>query len=174
MNIILMAPPIRALVLDWPDDPAVRDVDNQYMFGPSIMVAPMFLGQKTRSVYLPAGGWYDFWTHQKYTGNQTIEATNSQEQIPLYVKAGSLLPLARPMEHIAEDTVFDLTVYAFGSRPADFPLYEDDGVSDAFAAGNQNQVRLHWNDGGHSVERTSGYKGPARYQVVGWQAVDGL
>ena len=85
-------PPIRALVLDWPDDPAVLEIDDQYMFGSSVMVAPMFLGQKSRSVYLPAGDWYDFWTHQKYAGGQTIEATNNQEQIPLYVKSGTLLP----------------------------------------------------------------------------------
>lgn len=167
-------PPIRALVLDWPNDPAVRQIDDQYMFGSSVMVAPMFLGQKTRSVYLPTGDWYDFWTHQKYAGGQTIQAANGPDQIPLYVKAGTLLPLAKPVEHIGTNTVFDLTAYAFGAHPADFTLYEDDGVSDAFASGGQNQVRLHWDNGVHSVERTGQYSGAARYQVVNWQAVDGL
>ena len=164
-------PPIRALVLDWPHDPAVREIDDQYMFGASVMVAPLFAGQKSRSVYLPAGDWYDFWTHRKYAGSQTIEAANNQEQIPLYVKGGTLLPLARPVEHISADAAFDLTVYAFGSPPADFMLYEDDGVSNAFATGNQNQIRLHWDDRGHSVERTGGYKGQPRFQIVDWKTI---
>jgi alpha-D-xyloside xylohydrolase len=162
-------PPIRALVLDWPDDPAVREIDDQYMFGASVMVAPMFLGQKTRPVYLPAGDWYDFWTHRKYADGQEIEATNHAEQIPLFVKGGTLLPLSRPVEHICADTVFKLTVYGFGSHPADFILYEDDGVSDAFATGEQNQVRLHWDDRGHSVERTGRYHGRPRYRIVDWK-----
>ena len=165
-------PPIRALVLDWPDDPAVRKIDDQYMFGASVMVAPMFLGQHERPVYLPAGDWYDFWTHQKYAGGQEIEATNNQEQIPLYVKGGTLLPLSKPVEHIETNTVFELTVCSFGSNPADFILYEDAGVS-TMLAGNQDQIRLHWADRGHSIARTGDYTGPTRLQVIDWKAVDG-
>lgn len=167
-------PPIRALVLDWPNDPAVRDIDDQYMFGASVMVAPLFAGQKTRSVYLPAGDWYDFWTRQKYSGGRTIEVTNSLEQIPLFVKGGTLLPLSRPVEHISMDTAFDLTVYGFGSQPADFILYEDDGVSDAFATGKQNQLHLHWDDSGHSIERTGGYHGLSRFHIVDWKAINSM
>ncbi|MGC3957623.1 MAG: glycoside hydrolase family 31 protein [Verrucomicrobiota bacterium] len=63
-------PPVRALVLDWPDDPMVRQIDNQFMFGDSVMVAPMFAGQKSRQVYLPPGDWYDFWTHEKIKGER--------------------------------------------------------------------------------------------------------
>jgi alpha-D-xyloside xylohydrolase len=166
-------PPIRALVLDWPRDARVRDIDDQYMFGAGVMVAPMFAGEKKRFVYLPAGDWYDFWTHQKYTGGQRIEATNDEEQIPLFVKKGTLLPLCQPVEHISADTVFDLTVYAFGSKPADFTLYEDDGVSNAFETGEQNKIRLHWDEQGHSIERTGQYKGPPRLKVSDWKAIDG-
>jgi alpha-D-xyloside xylohydrolase len=167
-------PPIRALVLDWPDDPKVREIDDQYMFGSGIMVAPMFAGQKTRSIYLPAGDWYDFWTRQKYAGGRMIEASNNDEQIPLYVKGGTLLPLAQPVEHISSGTVFDVTVYAFGLKPADFTLYEDDGVSDAYKTGEQNQVQLHWDAQGHLVKRMGKYKGPSRIQIADWKAIDGL
>jgi alpha-D-xyloside xylohydrolase len=165
-------PPIRALVLDWPNDPAVREIDDQYMFGASVMVAPLFAGQTERSVYLPPGDWYDFWTHRKYAGSQTITATNQPEQIPLYVKAGTLLPLAAPVEHISADTVFDLTVDRFGPQPADFILYEDDGDSNAFANGKQNQIRLHWDGAGPSAARTGGYQGPPRFRIVKWQRGD--
>lgn len=162
--------PIRALVLDWPDDPNVREIDDQYMFGPSVMVAPLFAGQKSRSVYLPAGDWYDFWTHEKYAGGRRIEVTEPPERIPLFVKGGSLLPLASPVEHIGLDTVFDLIVCAFGAKPDDFILYEDDGVSDAYANGKQNQVRLHCDGPAHSVKRTGHYSGPPRYKVVDWES----
>jgi alpha-D-xyloside xylohydrolase len=164
-------PPIRALVLDWPNDPKVREIDDQYMFGPAIMVAPMFAGQKTRSVYLPKGDWYDFWTHQKYAGNQRITAANNQEQIPLFVKGGTLLPLARPVESIDANTRFDVTVQGFGANPADFVLYEDDGVTEAFAAGGQNQVRLHGDKNSYSEIRTGSYQSK-RYQIVDWQWID--
>ncbi len=164
-------PPIRALVLDWPEDPKVREIDDQYMFGPSLMVAPMFAGDKSRSVYLPKGDWYDFWTHAKYAGNQTITATNGWEQIPLYVKGGSLLPLARPVESIAANTSFDITVHGFGANPADFVLYEDDGVSSAFAKGNQNRIRLRGDQKSHSDERTGNYP-ERRYRITDWRWVD--
>jgi alpha-D-xyloside xylohydrolase len=139
------------------------------MFGASIMVAPLFAGQTTRPVYLPPGDWYDFWTHQKYAGGRTIEATNDLEQIPLFVKAGSLLPLAEPVEHISADTVFDLTIHSFGPKPADFVLYEDDGESSAFEVGKQNQIRLHWDESGHSITQEGGYKGSSRFRIVSWQ-----
>ena len=68
--------PIRALVLDWPKDPKVRQLDDQFMFGDSVLVAPIFAGETHRQVYLPAGEWHDFWTHAKIHGGTTIEATN--------------------------------------------------------------------------------------------------
>ena len=163
-------PPIRALILDWPKDPKVRDTDDQFMFGPSVMVAPMFSGQNKRQVYLPQGEWYDYWTRQKYVGGRTIDATNDQQQIPLFIKAGSLLPLAEPVEQIGTDMCFKITVYSFGHNPADFVLYEDDGISNGFETGKQNQLRLHWNQQSPSVARTGNYSGPAHYQIVKWAA----
>lgn len=164
-------PPIRALVLDWPRDPKVREIDDQFMFGPSLLVAPMFTGETNRPVYLPQGDWYDFWTHQKYRGGQTITATNGWQQIPLFVRGETLLPLAEPVESIATNTCFAITVEIFGGHPADFTLYEDDGVSAAFMSGDQNQLKLHWTQAGGSVERTGNYTGPARYKIVNWQPV---
>jgi alpha-D-xyloside xylohydrolase len=164
-------PPIRALSLDWPGEPEVREIDDQYMFGPAIMVAPMVAGEKTRSVYLPKGDWYDFWTHQKYTGHQKITVANDEQEIPLFVKAGTLLPLAKPVESIGANTRFDITVQGFGANPSDFVLYEDDGVSKAFDAGAQNQVRLHGGRNSHSEERTGNYP-VKRYQIVDWQWID--
>lgn len=160
-------PPIRALVMDWPGDPKVRQIDDQFMFGDSVLVAPMFAGEGRREVYLPRGDWYDFWTHAKVHGGKTIEATNGVEQIPLFIKSGSLLPLAEPVERIQPDTCFDVRVNIVGNKPADFTLYEDDGVTVAYTKGEQNQIHLDGNN--HSVMRQGNYHGPERYKITGWK-----
>jgi len=162
-------PPVRALVLDWPEDPKVRSIDDEFMFGDSVLVAPMFAGEPKRQIYLPAGDWYDFWTHQKLRGGTTIEATNGMKQIPLFVKGGTLLPLARPLEYIKPDTGFDITVNIVGDQPADFTLFEDDGVTTAYAKGGQNQVKLHAEGDNHAVQRTGNYQGISRYTITAWK-----
>jgi alpha-D-xyloside xylohydrolase len=164
------APPIRALVMDWPDDPNTRAVDDQYMFGPSLMVAPLFAGSSTRTVYLPAGDWYDFWTHEKIAGGRKVEVTKPLDQIPVFVKANTLLPLAAPVERFTPHTRYDITVYVYGDHPARFALYEDDGTSLDFERGAQNAVTLSWNGTDGSVTRAGGYTGAPRYRVAGWQA----
>jgi alpha-D-xyloside xylohydrolase len=164
------APPIRALVMDWPNDPNTHDLDDQFMFGPSMMVAPLFAGQSSRTVYLPAGDWYDFWTHEKIAGGRKVEVSKPLDQIPVYVKGDTLLPLAAPVEHFTPATRYDITVHAFGSRPAPFVLYEDDGTTLDFERGAQNQVTLAW-DGTAGTETSAGrYSGGPRYRVVDWQA----
>jgi len=162
-------PPIRALVLDWPDDAKVQTIDDQFMFGDSVLVAPLFVGQKKREVYLPVGEWYDFWTKAKLDGGKSITVTNDVNQIPLFVKGGTLLPLASPVEFIKDDTCFELTVYSVGDQPADFNLFEDDGVSNAYASGKQNTLRLHAAGDQHSAVRSGNYSGPERYKITGWK-----
>jgi alpha-D-xyloside xylohydrolase len=161
-------PPIRALVVDWPSDKETTDIDDEFMVGPSLLVAPIFKGQAERRVYLPAGTWYDFWTHQKIGGGKKLTVSKPLDQIPVYVKDNSLLPLATPVERIVSDTRFDVTVSVFGEKPANFTLYEDDGVSYDFEKGAQNQIVLSWNGQG-SQAVTGGYKGPSRYRIVGWK-----
>ncbi len=161
-------PPIRALVLDWPNDPRVRQIDDEFMYGDSVLVAPMFAGDTNRPVYLPAGAWYDFWTHEEISGGRSIEATNGVGQIPLYVKGGTLLPLAKPVEFIKPDTCFDITVNMVGEKPADFTLYDDDGLTTAYARGEQTEIELHADGDNHSLQRSGKYRGPERYKISGW------
>jgi alpha-D-xyloside xylohydrolase len=162
-------PPIRALVLDWPEDSRVHQIDDQFMFGDSVLVAPMFAGESKRQVYLPAGDWYEFWTRRKCTGGATVEATNDAGQIPLFIKGGTLLPLAEPVEFTKTDTCFELTVQIVGDKPAEFTLYEDDGITTAYARGEQNQIRLRADGKNRSIQRSGGYHGPPRYKVTGWK-----
>jgi alpha-D-xyloside xylohydrolase len=160
-------PPIRALVLDWPHDTNLWQVDDEYMFGDSLLVAPIFAGEGSRQVYLPAGDWFDFWTREKIVGGRTIEISKPFEQIPLFVKSGTLLPLADPVESIQPDTQFDLTINIFGDHPSTFTLYEDDGVSDAFSKGEQNMLMLDAKT--QTAKRSGQYHGPDRYKITAWK-----
>jgi alpha-D-xyloside xylohydrolase len=162
-------PPIRALVLDWPNDPKTHSIDGEFMFGDSVLVAPMFAGETNRTVYLPAGDWFDFWTHAKIRGGRFVDATNGVGQIPLFVKGGTLLPLAEPLEFVKPDTCFNLTVNIVGEKPAGFMLYEDDGVTTAYANGEQNQILLHADGDNRSIQRKGNYHGPERYKITGWK-----
>ncbi len=164
-------PPFRAMVMDYPDDPATYDIDDQYMVGPSLLVAPLFTGQQKRSVYLPKGDWYDMWTLEKFTGPRKIEVSKGIEEIPVFVKGGTLLPLAKPVDFVGAKTTFDVTVTAFGSPTTPFTLYEDDGVSYDYAQGKQNRLGLSWDGDKGAVTRSGGYSGPARYRIVEWKRV---
>jgi alpha-D-xyloside xylohydrolase len=158
----------RALVMDWPDDPKTATIDDQFMCGPSIMVAPMFNGQTHRSVYLPKGTWYDFWTDEKYEGGRTIDVSKPAEIGPVFVKGDTLLPLAAPTEHFSDDTCYDITVKVYGDHPVAASLFEDDGVSNDFLQGKQNRIDLTWGNGEGSETKTGTYTGPKRYKIDGW------
>jgi alpha-D-xyloside xylohydrolase len=162
-------PPVRALVMDYPDDPATWTVDDQYMLGPSVMVAPLFTGQKKRTVYLPEGGWYDFWTQHKYAGGRRIEIEKPVGEIPVFVKGDSLLPLAEPVDFVAPQTQFELTIGVYGEKPAKYFLYEDDGVTFDFEKGQQNRIELKWDGQGGTTSKTGDYSGPSRYKIIGWK-----
>jgi alpha-D-xyloside xylohydrolase len=164
----LGVPPTRALVMDFPEDAAARGVDDQYLLGPSLMIAPLFTGQKKRSVYLPAGEWFDFWTGQKHAGGRKIEIEKPWEEIPVFVRANSLLPLAEPVEFVAPQTEFALTVRVYGAKPVPFVLYEDDGVTFDFEKGAQNRRELRWDGKTGSVAKTGNYAGPSRYRILAW------
>ena len=110
--------------------------------GDDILVAPMFAGEAHREVYLPEGRWHDYYSGKVYDGKQTITFTATLDQIPMFVKDGTLLPLAKPVQHIETDTVFELTPRCFGENCRDAKLYEDDGVTFDHQQGNFNTVTL--------------------------------
>ena len=158
-------PPFRALVMDFPGDPKTRVIDSQYLIGESLMAAPAFAGEPSRNVYLPEGDWFDFWTGKRYSGKQQIRLEVPLDQIPLFVKSGSLLPLAEPTLHTEDPASWRLTVHVYGDKPAPAMLYEDDGSW----APALTEVRLAW-DPDHqtgSLVRSS----PGKYEVTKWITV---
>jgi len=161
-------PVVRALVIDYPNDAQTAAIDDQFMFGPSLMVAPMIEGQRSRSVYLPAGDWFDFFTGEKLAGVRKIEVAKSLDEMPLYVRSNTLLPLAAPLSHVAANAVFDLTVRVYGDHPSDFTLYEDDGETYDFEKGAQTRLTLSWANGSGSTKREGAFK-PIRYRIDRWE-----
>ncbi len=159
-------PPFRALVLDYPDDPEVFAVDDQYLMGDSVLVAPVVAGQEERSLYLPEGEWYDYWTGEAYAGQQRITLRVVLEHIPLFVKAGTLLPLAQPTLHTEDPASWQLNVRIFGEGDHPTTLFEDDGS----AAPALSPVRLEW-DRATKTGRLirSGGETVGRYTVLTWE-----
>jgi alpha-D-xyloside xylohydrolase len=146
------APFMRALFMDFPDDPKVATIGDQYMFGPALLVAPVTeQGRTSRQVYLPAGSdWYDYWTNRRYTGGQSIEAPAPIARIPLFVRAGSILPIGAAVANTSERQMLD-AIRIYPGRDARFTLYDDDGVTNDYRAGKGRKTELVWNEANRTL-----------------------
>jgi alpha-D-xyloside xylohydrolase len=142
---------MRLLAFDFAADPLVHDIKDQYLFGPALMVCPVTtpVGEtdKTRSVYLPAGAdWYDFWTNQKFVGGQTIKANAELSTMPLYVRAGSVIPMAKVAPHTGAIPQDHFLVRVYPGCDGQFNLYQDDGDNHGWEKGEYSRIPLTWND----------------------------
>ena len=146
------APFMRALFMDYPDDPNVADIRDEYMFGPAFLVAPVTeQGATSRKVYLPAScDWYNYWTNTRIKGGQTITADAPIDTIPLFVRAGSIVPLGTPVLSTHEPQAL-ATVRVYPGADADFTLYSDDGTTYSYEKGAGSTTTLHWNDAKHQL-----------------------
>jgi alpha-glucosidase/alpha-D-xyloside xylohydrolase len=146
------APFMRALFMDYPGDPNVADIRDEYMFGPAFLVAPVTeQGATSRKVYLPAGcDWYNYWTNARIQGGQTITADAPIDTIPLFVRAGSIVPLGTPVLSTHEPQTI-ATVRVYPGADADFTLYSDDGTTYSYEKGAGSTTTLHWDDAKHQL-----------------------
>ncbi|HEY3939555.1 MAG TPA: TIM-barrel domain-containing protein [Bryobacteraceae bacterium] len=161
-------PPFRAVVMDHPDDPQTWKIDDQYLAGESMLIAPITAGQNQRSVYLPEGEWFDFWTASKIAGKQRIDVSAPLDRIPVFLKSGTLMPLATPTLHVDDPAAFELIVRAYGSGNQQLTLYEDDGTP----AAEFTRVTLTWNaDRPSGSIRRSGRAQQRSYSVKHWERV---
>ncbi|MGI5974722.1 MAG: TIM-barrel domain-containing protein [Paludibacter sp.] len=161
-------PPFRALVLDYPEDKETHSIDDQYMIGKNIMAAPLHGKGNKRKVYFPEGGiWYNFYSHQKYQGGQSYEIETAYDQLPIYVKANSIIPIAAPLQYIGEDYTFDISCQVFGDKPESCILLEDDGVSYNYEQNQFNLINLSVEKGRGKVKRTGNYK-TEHYRIKDW------
>ena len=161
-------PPFRALVLDYPADPKCHKVDDQYLIGDGLLVAPLFAGSGARDVYLPPGDWYCFHTHQRFEGGQSHHVTHDLRTIPIFVRSGTILPLAEPVDHWEAGQVLHINPIVFGTPAEPACLYEDDGHSFDHETGAFNLVELSWDRlRGGAVARKGDFAG-RMYQIGHW------
>jgi alpha-D-xyloside xylohydrolase len=164
------APFMRGLFMDFPDDPKVATLGDEYMFGPAFLVAPVTeQGRTSRPVYLPAGAdWYDYWTNKRYTGGQTIEAAAPIDRIPLFVRAGSIVPMGAAIQSTAERQPLE-SIRVYPGRDARFTLYDDDGTTNAYRKAGGTKTELVWSDraGTLTGARLPGQDASKLVQVMG-------
>lgn len=149
------APFMRGLFMDFGADPNVADIGDEYMFGPSLLIAPVTeQGMTTRVVYLPAGAdWYNYWTKRKYTGGQKITVDAPIDTLPIFVRAGSILPMGSVVESTNEEQKI-ATLEVYPGADANFELYRDDGTTYAYEQGVSKVTHLHWSEAKNALDRT--------------------
>lgn len=139
---------MRPLVMDFPHDLRARIRADEYMFGPAFLVAPVTrYKERSRSVYLPAAaGWYDFWTGQAVSPRAWITAAAPYDAIPVFVRAGSIVPFGPELQYIAEKPSDPIMLYIYEGADGAFTLYEDQGSNYDYEKGASSEIPMHWND----------------------------
>lgn len=157
-------PPFRALPLDFPEDRETYGIEDEYMCGADLLYAPMTHKRASRSVYLPKGKWYDFFTGEEYEGGRRYEFTPGLEDMLIFVRENSIVPVAEPMQYVADDAVFKIVPMKFGTGDASCRLYEDDGLTFAYERGEYNVVTIECKDGKYTISREGKYSG-RRFEI---------
>jgi alpha-D-xyloside xylohydrolase len=157
------APYMRALFMDFPNDTEAASQSDEYMFGPAFLVAPITdQGVTSRKVYLPAGAdWYNYWTNERLHGGQTVTVKAPIDTLPLFVRAGSIVPLGVPVLSTNDPQPL-AKIKIYPGADSSFTLFQDDGKTYAYEKGTSNITQLHWNDQKRKLthEGASAWTGP--------------
>ncbi len=150
---------MRALVMDFASDKQALDLNDEYMFGRSILVCPVTEGMysrnmqadfstvKSRELYLPAGtDWFDFWTGETLAGGQTVSRETPIDIMPLYVKAGSIIPVGPKVQYAEEKKWDDLQIRVYEGADGEFTLYEDENDNYDYEKGIYSTITFNWDD----------------------------
>jgi alpha-D-xyloside xylohydrolase len=171
---------MRPLVMDFRTDALARDLSDEFMFGPAFLVGPVTeYKARSRAVYLPGGAtWYDFWSGRRVAGGRTIAAEAPFDSLPVFVRAGSIVPVGPDQQYIGEKANGPITLYVYAGANGRFSLYEDDGTSYGYERGAFARIPIAWNDASRTLTlgaRAGTYPGVAATRtftviVVGPQA----
>src|SRR5690606_26919453 len=164
-------PIMRALVLENQNDRNTYSVDDQYMFGESLMICPVTVkGAQTRIVYLPEGTWFDYWTGKAYAGRKYYNIVTPLDVLPIFVKAGGIIPMQDVVQYDNRQPWGTITFEIFPSGNTSFDLYEDDGLSEDYIDGNYSTTTIsaqEWGDGLAFTEKAKGnFPVLTRYYVL--------
>ena len=141
----------RMLAFDFANDANVLDISDEYMYGPAFLVSPVTEPSAlSKKIYLPKGAeWIDYWTGEKYNGGQTVECKFTIGELPLYVRAGSIVPTAPVTEYSAAQLDKDFTITVYPGKDASFLLYEDEGDGYNYEKGAFSEIPLTWDEQSH-------------------------
>ncbi|HWD91940.1 MAG TPA: TIM-barrel domain-containing protein [Verrucomicrobiae bacterium] len=155
-------PVMRPLVMEFPRDPKVANMTDEWLMGDSLLAAPLLQEGGKRSVYLPEGDWYVFGTNTVSKGGRSIEVTAALGDNPAYVHAGTILPLGPVIQHTSELPGGPLELQIYVGKNATFTLVEDDGQTQNYLKGDTRRTVFKWDDNKGKLEwtRTGNYSGP--------------
>ncbi len=139
---------MRGLVMDFASDSTARNITDEYLFGPDLLINPVCeYRARTRNVYLPAGtGWYDFYTGKYFAGGKTISADAPYTRMPVFVKAGSIIPFGPALEYTQHRPADTITLRVYTGQDGHFDLYEDDGLTYAYEKGACSIIPMEYNE----------------------------
>jgi len=139
---------MRPLVMDFNGDKEVKNIGDEYMFGPSLMVAPVYKYRaRSREVYLPEqNGWYELYSGKYLTGGQRINADAPYERMPLFVREGTILPIGPDLQYTNEKPADPITLFIYTGRDCDFTLYEDEGTNYNYEKGDYSNIRFSYDE----------------------------
>jgi alpha-D-xyloside xylohydrolase len=162
---------LRMLAFDFMHDKTAREIMDQYMLGHALLICPVLeKDARSRKVYLPSGAdWYDFHTGRRFTGGQWILADAPLETIPLYVRAGSILPLGPIRQYAAEKADQPLTIQVYAGEDGEFDLYDDSGDGYGYEKGICAWMHFQWNDAERKLNHSS--EGDAAFLPSKWNVV---
>jgi len=143
----------RPLIMDWRNDQRTWNIGDQFMFGPAILVNPVLKqNAKHRTVYVPAEtAWYDFWTGSLIQGGQEIEAEATLERLPLFIRAGSILPFGPEIDFATENPAGPVELRIYRGANASFDLYEDSGDTYDYEMGQHSTIQIRWDEANHKL-----------------------
>jgi len=169
---------MRGLVMDFAGDEKTYDINDQYLFGPSLMVAPVHeYRARQRAVYFPAGSdWYALDTGDKYRGGRSVTVAAPVARIPVFVRAGSILPTGPAVQYTAEKLDGPMTLNVYGGADGSFDLYDDAGTTYGYERGEFSRIPLTWNQASRTLiigERAGTYPGMAQTRTFNIRWIDG-
>jgi alpha-D-xyloside xylohydrolase len=138
---------MRPLAMDYRTDTRALNIGDQFMYGPALLVNPVTEpGATTRRMYLPKATWYDFWTGRRVDGGAMIETAAPIDRMPLFVKAGSIVPMGPDVEYASEKKADPIELRVYAGANGSFVLYEDEGDNYDYEKGAHATVRFDWDD----------------------------
>jgi alpha-D-xyloside xylohydrolase len=144
--------PMRALAMDFRTDPRALNVGDQFMFGPALLVSPVTEpGADTRRIYLPKASWYDFWTGRTQDGAKMIDASAPLDHMPLFVRAGSIIPMGPDLQYAAEKPADPIELRVYRGADGTFSLYEDENDGYNYEKGVYSTIPIRWDDASQTL-----------------------